>query len=256
MRSSEGMLEKIISTLNGDQYQDGQTWDTLDTWADVADLYHSLSDSLARAEFEHEIVGLLYNEVPGLRHFAMMMCYELQIRSSIPWLLSFIETSPEDRRVGLACLALGAMRVAEAASFLESRGFVYDLFRVDYRRSIPLIQRLIRNTCEGGYHRLEARQGSRPPLPELTSIFSDLYTRFGTKGVLLLLEELNVEDEHQLNFILDAVSAVASDWMERKRMEMTKWEKQPWEQFEVERKAFVSNVVSDVERWLRTRLSE
>jgi hypothetical protein len=83
-----------------------------------------------------------------------------------------------------------------------------------------------------------------------------LYTRFGTKGVLLLLEELNVEDEHQLNFILDAVSAVASDWMERKRMEMTKWEKQPWEQFEVERKAFVSNVVSDVERWLRTRLSE
>lgn len=219
----EVMRARLQSVIQGERYQSaGKPWDATYVYSDAVSLYQSLTDPIERADFERVIVELLSSEVGYIRNFAIEMCYQLQIRAAIPWLLRFMQDTPERSYAGYtAAFALAAMGVKEASVFFESRGQVALLFKVDYQRALPAIQQLIEKTCETGYDEQKARQIPQPPLHELSRIFDDLYSRFGVNGILLLLSEIKITSQPQQDFLLDAIGdAVQAVSSERVVIEM------------------------------------
>ena len=251
---ASSIRRKIQSLLNGEQYGPGDTWDTLDAWADVADFYHTLDDAILRANFERVVVEFLYSEEMSFQEFAIQMCYELKIRAAIPKLLMIARDWPEHPSAGVVCMALGEMEVKEAADVFESNNYIAELFQVDFHRAIPLIQKLMEDFCEEGYDPRRARKIPRPPLSELSRPLCDLYVHFGTKGLLLLLEELSITNEHQVAFVLDAVTEmsyrVANDRIHIMFQSEPLLAQGHQEIVEIERQA----MVEDVKQWLQSRL--
>lgn len=249
------MKQKVLSILSGEQYKpEGRAWDTYDVWADASDFYHSLDNAILRADFERVIVEFLYSGETALQDFALMMCYELKIRAAIPKLLSIIREQPEHPEINLVCMALGAMGVEEAADVFEANDYIFELFQVDFYRAIPLAQRLIERACAKGHDRHEARTAlPRHKIFALENVFYDLYARFGTKGMFLLLEELEIANEHQMNFILDIVTGASYQAKGRKMIAMAKKGQQTSQErdaaLEMERQA----IVDEVKRWLQSR---
>ena len=247
--STDSMKEKILSLLSGEQYEAGQTWDALEVWGDVSDFYRSLGDSRLRAEFERVAIEFLYEDDEWLLNSAFRMCYGHQIRAAIPRLIEIIQEHPEHPLINIAYMALGEMEAKEAADLLEAAGYVDGLFRVDFYRAIPVIQRQIEETCEEGYDRQSHRVGKS--LAGLRRLFTYLCRRFGTKGIFLLLEELNITNEHQATFVLDAIVR-ASDVVAQKKMypsghRLTDKQK---EAIEAERRM----MVEEIRQWLQSQL--
>jgi hypothetical protein len=150
-------------------------------------------------------------------------------------LLSLLQEQHEYSIIGMACMALGAMEVKGAADFFEATDHIADLFQVDFRRAVPLIQQLVERTGVKGYDPRKAKQPPRPPLAELEEPLYELYKRFGTKGLFLLLEELDITSKYQVDFILDAVTEVSYRVKGRE---------------EAERQA----IVKELKQWLQSRV--
>jgi hypothetical protein len=184
-------------------------WNGMDAVSALEEFYHSLEDPIQRVEFEQVIIESLYGDGAINTLMAITLCGRLKFHTAVPKLLEIIRDEPNHRLIDNVCWALEHLEVEEAADFLEVTGRVMSLFRVDFPRSIPLIQQFIEEETKDGY--VPGSILEKIPCPVLLNfMFLDLYRRFGKAGLFLLLNGLRITTQAQRDLVFDTVQNALS----------------------------------------------
>jgi hypothetical protein len=209
------MEEEILAIVSGERRELPEIWrgkevkpfwDGMDAVSALEEFYHSLEDPIQRVEFEQVIIESLCGDGAINALMAITLCGRLKFHTAVPKLLEITRDEPDHCLIDDVCWALGLLEVEEVADFLEATGRVTSLFRVDFPRSIPLIQQFIEEETKDGY--VTGSVLEKIPCPVLLeSMFEDLYRRFGKAGIFLLLNELHIATQAQKDLVFDTVQS-------------------------------------------------
>jgi hypothetical protein len=208
------MEEEILAIVSGERHESPVVWhgeeavklfwDGMEAVSDLEEFYHSLEDPIQRVGFEQVIIESLCGDGAVNPQMAIILCGRLKFHTVVPKLLEIIRDEPDHRLIISVCHALEQLEVEEAADFFKATGRVTSLFKVDFPRSIPLIQQFIEEEAIDGY--VPGSVLEKIPCPVLLdSMFQDLYMRFGKAGIFLLLNELHITTQAQKDLVFDTV---------------------------------------------------